>query len=113
MFPHTITIYRHKEVNDADVYEKQILKSFYTVQNKTLSQDSKGFSNSKPTSIISSPEMAQKYGTEWTVELKDRIVIGNGADITSFDDIPNAIVVQSIEVNVIGSDVDNITILGN
>lgn len=112
MFPHTITIYRHSTENGTDVYTKQVLDGFYAVVNKSLTTDQKGVEHNKPSVIISSPEKAQKYGTEWTVQGKDKIIIGEGADITSFMDIPEAITVTGIEVNVIGSAVDNVTITG-
>lgn len=113
MFPHTITIYRHTTNAGADVYNKQTISGFYTVQNISLTTDQKGVDVSKPTTIISSAENAQKYGKEWTVQAKDRIVIGPGADITSFTDIPNAMTVMGIQINVIGSECDNITITCN
>lgn len=112
MFPHTITIYRHSIENNQDVYSKQVIKGFYAVVNKTLSADQKGVESTKPSVIISNPENARKYGVEWTVQGKDRIIIGVGGDITSFNDIPEAIKVTGIEANVIGSDVDNVTITG-
>lgn len=112
MFPHTITIYHHSTENGEDRYSKTVLKGFYWNAGKSLTGADKGAESEKATTIISNPENAHKYGTEWIIHLDDMVLLGEGKDITSFREIENAVTVIGIAVNVCGSDVDNIVITG-
>lgn len=112
MFPHAITIYRHDIINGADCYSKNILSGFYVMQGKTVSDTQKGVDSKGQTTIISNVENARSCGDKWTVSINDRIVLGVGKDIKSFRELKDCITVSGIEINVCGSDVDNIVITG-
>ena len=112
MFPHTITIYRHSIVNNQDVYTKQTLSGFYIMPSKSFTSGDKSLEKTTPTTIVSNPENALKYGTEWDIQAGDRIVKGVGGDITALKQLINAIEVTSVQENVCGSAVDNIVITG-
>lgn len=111
MFPHTITIYRHTEANGSDVITKQVISGFYWYGGNGITVGNKGATEEDSVTIVSSPERARDYGTVWTVQPRDRIVKGIGADITSLKEI-NGITALRIDENTCGSKVDNITITG-
>lgn len=111
MFPHTITIYRHKEVSGADVITRQVVDGFYWYGSKASKASGKGATEDDTVAIVSSPERANDYGTAWTVEPRDRVVKGTGAEVISLKDI-NGITVLRVEENLCGCPVDNITITG-
>lgn len=110
MFPHTITIYRHSIESGADVYTRQVVKGVYWYGGKGISHDGKGATEEASVIIIASPETAAQYGDGWTIEPKDRVMKGEGPEITAFRDIPAAPTVVAVEDNRCGSTVDNITI---
>lgn len=112
MFPHTITIYHHDIINGADRYSKTVLSGFYVMQGKTVSDTQKGVDSKSQTTIISNAENAHFYGGKWTVSINDKVVLGVGKDIKSFRELKDCIAVSDIEINVCGSDVDNIVITG-
>lgn len=111
MFPHTITIYRYKEVKGADVITRQVVDGFYWYGSKASNVSGKGATEDDTATIVSSPERANDYGTAWTVEPRDRVVKGTGAEVTSLKDI-DGITVLRVEENLCGCPVDNITIAG-
>ena len=110
MFPHTITIYRHSVENGADVYTRQVVKGVYWYGGTGISQNGKGTTEETPVNIVTSPETAIQYGDGWTIEPKDRVMKGEGPEITSLRDIPSAPTVVGVEDNRCGSSVDNVTI---
>lgn len=110
MFPHTVTIYRHSVENGADVYSRQVVKGVYWYGGLGISQNGKGATEDYSVTIITSPETAEQYGDGWTIEPKDRVMKGEGPEITSLRDIPAAPTVVGVEDNRCGSRVDNITI---
>lgn len=112
MFPHTVTIYHHSTENGEDKYIKTVLEGFYWNDKISLAAGNKGAESEKATTIISSPENAAKYGTDWTVQVNDMVRLGKGDDIKSFKELNGAVTVTGIAVNVCGSDVDNVVITG-
>lgn len=112
MFPHTITIYHHSIENGEDKYIKYILSGFYWNDEKSLSAADKGIKSTKEATIISNPENARKYGTEWNILPGDRVLLGIGENITSFKDLKEAVTVIGVAANVCNSDVDNVVIRG-
>ena len=112
MFPDTITIYHHETKNGIDNYQKTILRGFYWCGGRTLSGTGKGIESKSETTIISNADNAHSYGSKWAVNIGDRIILGEGEDISSFKALNNAITVADIANHVCGSDVDNIVITG-
>lgn len=110
MFPQTITVYRHKVKNGADFYEKQTVSGFYCYGKSGLSIQGRGVQNADAVEMISSPEAARTFASQWTCGKGDRVLIGEGNDISSFKDIPNAYTVLSVQTNIIGSPCDSVTI---
>lgn len=110
MFPHTITIYRHRVEAGADVITRQIVNGVYWYGGTGISQNGKGTTEENSATIITSPEAAAQYGSGWTIEPKDRILKGEHPDITGLRDIPAALTVVTVEDNRCSSTVDNITI---
>ena len=110
MFPHTITIYHHSVENSEDKYNKTVLDGFYFNSAKGTAKDGKGAGNDNTATIISNVENARKYGTEWIIQPKDMVLLGEGKDITSFRELQNAFTVTGVAENVCGSEVDNIVI---
>lgn len=110
MFPNTITIYHHSISNSADAYTKTVLHGFYVYSTEGISKAGRGEQDADTFVAVSSPIMARSFGDAWSCENNDRIVEGEGDDITSWKDIPEAKVIASIKRSVIGSSVDNITI---
>ena len=109
MFNDIITIYKHSISNGADVYSRSVIKGVYVMGGRALADSSKGIESRATTTIITNPENAQKYGSQWTLDINDKIVIGEGGTITTLKGL-NALSVTSVSVNVCGSDVDNIEI---
>ena len=112
MFPHTITVYHHDIIDGTDSYKKTVLSGFYYSDGKSIAGTVKGVDSKSKAIIISNAENARNFGVSWTVAIKDRIVIGEGKDISSFKELDNAITVTDVVVNVCGSEVDNIVISG-
>lgn len=112
MFPHTITIYHHEIVNNADTYQRTVLSGVYWYGGTSLSSSNKGIDSKGKVNIITNVENARNYGAGWTVNIGDKVVLGEGGEITSLKSLINAITVTDIAVNVCNSDVDNITIAG-
>ena len=112
MFPDKITIYHHDIVNNEDVYQKTTVNGFYWNESTALDDANKGIKSKKQVTIISSPENAHTYGSEWTVCIDDVIVKGKGGAITSLKEVENGVTVKGVAVNVCNSDVDNIVITG-
>ena len=113
MFPHTITIYHHSVVNGADVYSKTEVEGCYW--NHTASQATAGKGTEKTDSytVITSPEQTANYGKRWMAYPGDRVIKGSGSDITSWRDLQGDVMtVKTVEENICGSCVDNITLTG-
>lgn len=112
MFPHTVTIYHHSTENGRDKYSFIVKEGFYWNDKISLAVGNKGAETEKATTIISSPENAAKYGTEWTVQVNDMVMLGKGGEIKSFKELNGAVTVTGIAVNVCGCEVDNVVITG-
>lgn len=112
MFPHTITIYHHKIIKGTDSYSKTILNGFYIMNGSAVSDTQKGVDSRHNITIISNSENAHSFNNKWNVAINDKIVVGAGMDINSFKELNDCITVTGIEINVCGSDVDNIVIKG-
>lgn len=114
MFPHIITIFHHNIINGADTYTRQVVYGVYWYGSTGISSGDKGAKSSDNITVITSPENARNHGKTWTVESGDRIVKGVCGDISSFKELngKDVITVMSVAVNILNSDVDNITITG-
>lgn len=110
MFPHTITIYRHKVENGADIITRQIVKGVYWYGGAGITPSGKGTVEDNPTTIITSPETTAQYKSDWDIEPKDRILKGEHPEINSLKEISAALMVLKVDDNICGSTVDNITI---
>ena len=110
MFPHTITIYRHSVEQGADKITRQIVKGVYWYGGEGITTSGKGTTESNSATIISSPEAAGQYKSSWDIKPKDRILKGECPEINSLKEIPAALTVISVDENICGSSVDNITI---
>ena len=111
MFPHTITIYRHRVENGADIITRQIVKGVYWYGGSGITQSGKGTVEDNPTTIIASPETTAQYKSDWDIEPKDRILKGEHPEINSLKEILAALTVLKVDENICGSTVDNITII--
>lgn len=113
MFPHTITIYHHSISDDgADNYAKTVISGAYWVRKQFIAESGKGTARNDSYTVVMSPEQTANYGKTWNAYVNDRVIKGTGADITSWKDIPGAMVIHAIEENICGSCVDNITLIG-
>ncbi|MCM1115610.1 MAG: hypothetical protein NC397_08960 [Clostridium sp.] len=114
MFPHDITIYRHCVLNGTDIYNKQVLNGFYWNCKTAQSVKNKGADNAAEVTVISSPQMAQRYGNKWKIQVGDIIIKGKGSNISSLKDLTDVqyYKVYAVEENICGSDVDNIVVKG-
>lgn len=112
MFPHTITIYHHEIVGNADEYTKQIVSGVYVQEQYGITKSGHGQQNSRSITITTNKLLCDAFGIDWTIAENDRVIIGIGEDITRFADIPKAYTVTNITENKCGSDVDNIVIAG-
>lgn len=110
MFPHTITIYRHRVENGADIITRQIVNGVYWYGGAGITASGKGTTEENSATIITSPEATCQYKGGWDIEPKDRIIKGEGPEITALRDIPASLTVLKVEENICGSTVDNITI---
>lgn len=110
MFMHDCTIYHLDIVNGQDVYTRTYLKGVYWQGSASASFASKGKDKTNATTIITSPQNAQKYGTEWTVTVGDKIIKGNGKNINSIKELKSYVTVQAVTNNSCGSAVDNVVI---
>lgn len=110
MFPHTITIYRHSIENGADKITRQIVTGVYWYGGEGVTASGKGTVEDNSATIITSPETTAQYKGGWTIEPKDRILKGEGPEITGLKEIPAALIVARVDENICGSTVDNITI---
>lgn len=110
MFMHECTIYHLEIVNGQDVYKKTYLKGVYWQGSTSASFVSKGNEKTNATTIITSPQNAQKYGTEWTVAVGDKVIKGNGKNINSIKELKSYVTVQAVTNNSCGSAVDNVVI---
>ena len=130
MFPHTITIFHHSIENGADVYTKTVLMGCYWMRNASMSGVGKGAEKTDSYTVILSPEQTAKYGSVWKVYPGDRVIKGyddvgivgdsvagvavsGETHITSWKDLKgDVMVVKTVEENICGSCVDNITLIG-
>ena len=110
MFPHTITIYRHKVENGADIITRQIVKGVYWYGGAGITPSGKGTTEDNLATIIASPETTGQYKSGWDIEPKDRILKGEHPVINGLKEIPAALTVLKVDENICGSTVDNITI---
>lgn len=110
MFPHTITIYHHTVDEGVDIYTKKEVPGWYVMQTIASVPAGKGAERSSSYKMVASPATTSQYGVYWDVYVGDRIVKGSGPDISSWKELKGAMVVNSIEVNMCGSAVDNITV---
>ena len=111
MFPHTITIYRHRVENGADIITRQIVKGVYWYGGTGITPSGKGTTEENSATIITSPETAAQYKNGWDIEPKDRILKGEHPEIKSLKEILAALTVLKVDENICGSTVDNITIM--
>ena len=111
MFPHTITIYRHKVENGADIITRQIVKGVYWYGGTGTTSSGKGTTEDNSATIITSPETTAQYKSGWDIEPKDRILKGEGPEINGLREISAALTVLKVDDNICGSMVDNITII--
>ena len=112
MFPHTITIYHHTVDDGVDIYTKNEVPGWYWMQTISTVGAGKGAERSNTYKLVASPLTTSQYGVYWDVYVGDRVVKGFGPDIASWKELKDAMVVGSIEVNICGSSVDNITLNG-
>lgn len=112
MFPHTITIYRHSISDGGDVITKQVKQGFYWYGSQGIVQSGKGTTESDTVTIIASPETTAEHGKTWDIRHGDRVVKGEGPDVTTLKEILGAVTVLRVDENICGSPVDNITIAG-
>ena len=113
MFPHTITIYHHFVENGADVYSKKEIPGWYWMHTASTAGAGKGTEKTDTYKIVACQATTSLYGVTWDVYVGDRVVKGSAPDITSWKDLKgDVMVVKSIEENICGSGVDNITLNG-
>ncbi len=118
--PHTITIYNSSNEN----YIKHVLKGVYWYGTDSINISGKGVVESNSINIIIdgeenlgkyiSKESYQGDKDTYTLDTGIRIVYGVGPDITSLNELVNykQISVFSFDINIVGSSLDNILILG-
>lgn len=118
--PHTITIYNSFNEN----YIKHVLKGVYWYGTDSINISGKGVVESNSINIIIdgeenlgkyiSKESYQGDKDTYTLDTGIRIVYGVGPDITSLNELVNykQISVFSFDINIVGSSLDNILILG-
>lgn len=110
MFPHDITIYHLNIINGQDVYDKTHIQGVYWQGSVSTSYASKGNDKVNAVTIITSPQNARTYQSAWTVAVGDKIIQGDGQDITSVKELSSYVTVQSVTNNNCGSSVDNVVI---
>ena len=118
--PHTITIYNEYKGE----YLKSILHNIYWYGTDSINISGKGIVEAGAINIIIDGDNLLKYVTEreykgdkntFTIQRENRIILGEGPDIVSADDIPNnfkIMTVFGIDENLVGSSIDNILITG-
>lgn len=117
--PHTITIYNKYK----DKYIKNVLSNVYWYGTDSINISGKGIVESGTINIIIDGENISKYVPEeeyvgdkktFTIQNGIRIILGEGSDITSLNEIENLkqMTVFSYDSNIVGSDLDNILISG-
>ena len=112
MFPHKITIYHHDIVDSADIYTKQIVEGVYVQEQYGITKSGHGQQNSRSITITTNKRLCDEFGKSWSICVGDKVVKGEGEDITKLADIPNAYTITNIIENKCGSDVDNIVMMG-
>ena len=114
MFPHTITIFHHEIKGDNDIYTRYVVRNVYWYGEKGVAESGKGTEATKSITVITSADTAKTYGKSWSVQARDRIVKGVCPEISSFKELDDkeVITVTGVAENIIGSDVDNVTITG-
>ena len=118
--PHTITIYNEYKGE----YLKSILHNVYWYGTDSINISGKGIVEAGAINIIIDGDNLLKYVTEreykgdkntFTIQRENRIILGEGPDIVSVDDIPNnfkIMTVFGIDENLVGSSIDNILVTG-
>ena len=113
MFPHTITIFHHSVVNGTDVYKRTELAGCYWNRKASTAGSGKGTEKTDSYTVVVNPELTALYGVEWNVYTGDRAVKGSFPDITSWKDLKGDVMtIKTVEENICGSSVDNITLIG-
>ena len=118
--PHTITIYNEYEGK----YLKTILHKVYWYGTDSINISGKGIVEAGAINIIIDGDNLLKYIPEreykgnkdtFTIQRENRIILGEGPDINSVNDIPSnfkVMTVFGIDENLVGSSIDNILITG-
>ncbi len=118
--PHTITIYNECEGK----YLKTVLHEVYWYGTDSINISGKGIVEAGAINIIIDGDNLLKYVTEreyegkedtFTIQRENRIILGEGPEIESVNDIPNnfkVMTVFGIDENLVGSSIDNILITG-
>lgn len=106
IFPHTITTFSKKTKSKTGTIE-----GVYWYGEKGISLDGKGIVRSDNVTVFIPKEKAINL----TIEKGDRIVKGSADDIDSWNDlnsIEDIITVKKVDDNRIGSDIDNLVVMG-
>lgn len=118
--PHTITIYN--KLND--IYYKKVLHGVYWYGTDSINLSGKSAVESGNINIIIDNENLVGYVSEnefvgdkdtFTIQRENRIILGEGPDITSLTEIPKSfkqMTVFGIDENLVGSSIDNILVAG-
>lgn len=118
--PHTITIYNYYN----NEYVKHVLHDVYWYGTDSINISGKGVVESNSINIIiDGKENLGKYLPKeeyqgdidtYTLDTDIRIVLGEGPNITSVNDLENykQMTVFSFDINIVGSFLDNILITG-
>lgn len=120
MTPHTITIYNRYRGK----YYKKILKDVYWYGTDSINISGKGIVESGNINIVITKKNLDDYvnykdfdGDEkkYTVQKDSRIVLDEGPDIESLNDLDDSyrqITIFSYDENIVGSPLDNVLIVG-
>lgn len=117
--PHTITMYNKYQ----DKYKRTELNDVYWYGTDSINISGKGIVESGSINIIIDGVNVLKYIPEeeyigdkntFTIQKGMRIILGNGPDITSINEVENfrQMTVFSYDINIVGSELDNIFISG-
>lgn len=108
MFPYTITIFIYNE--DAGTYSRQVVEGVWWT-----GADSVPVSESRSHSASTTVVIPKELMNDVTIENGCYIVKGECEDITSMEELANkeCIQVTSIQINDVGTELDNITINGS
>lgn len=114
MFPHTVTVYHHEVSGGADVYSRYVVPGVYWYGGSGIAAADRGIQSSGTVTVITSPDRARDFDKKWNVLPGDKIVKGVFGEITSFRELNGKEVatVANVAENIIGSDVDNVTVTG-